>query len=210
MKSTLVRSGWRLSSAILVLGVVLCSSCVSPGTPPVIESLGMERDWVEPSGRSEIKCVAFDPDGDSLTYTWSASGGTFFGTRSTVTWLAPDAPGEYIATVTVIDSTGAEATAEITLEVRVNHPPVIESLTAESSVVEQARSTGIECIAYDPDGDEVDYQWTTTGGNISGQGSTVTWIAPNTCGDYVVTVTVVDSGGSEVTEELKIKVTKPG
>ena len=91
-----------------------------------------------------------------------------------------------------------------------NNPPVIESLTAESPVVEQAESTKVECVASDPDGDELSYHWEMTGGNISGQGSTVTWIAPNRCANYLVTVTVADGRGSEASRQLRIKVTKPG
>jgi len=94
--------------------------------------------------------------------------------------------------------------------VQSNKSPVIESLTAEPPVVSQDKSATVKCVASDPDGDELSYQWVATKGNISGQDSTVTWTAPNTCGDYVITVTVVDSGGKEVTEELTIEVKKPG
>ena len=94
--------------------------------------------------------------------------------------------------------------------VQSNNSPVIESLTAEPPVVKQGKSATVKCVASDPDGDELSYQWVATKGNISGQGSTVTWMSPNTCGDYVITVTVVDSGGKEVTEELTIEVKKPG
>ena len=94
--------------------------------------------------------------------------------------------------------------------VQSNKSPVIESLTAEPPVVTQGKSATVKCVASDPDGDKLSYQWVATKGNISGQGSTVTWIAPDTCGSYVITVTVMDSGGKEVTEELTIRVKKPG
>ncbi len=201
---------WRLSLVALIFCTILCSSCVPSNNCPVISRLETEKDWVTPLSSSEVKCVASDPDGDSLTYTWSATGGAFSGAGPNTTWMAPGTPGTYTITVMVADSRGAEVTMQLTMDVRLNHPPVIESLTAESSVVEQARSTNIRCVAYDPDGDELSYLWTTTRGNISGQGSAVTWTAPNICGNHVVTVTVTDKSGGEVSERLEIKVTEPG
>ena len=94
--------------------------------------------------------------------------------------------------------------------VQSNKSPVIESLTAEPPVVNQYGSATVKCVASDPDGDELSYQWAATTGNISGQGSTVIWTGPDKCGNHVITVTVVDSGGKEATEELTIRVKKPG
>ena len=74
----------------------------------------------------------------------------------------------------------------------------------------QGKVSTIECVASDPDGDELSYLWSATQGSISGQGSTVTWTAPNTCGDYTVAVTVEDGRGGKVSEELEIRVIKPG
>lgn len=94
--------------------------------------------------------------------------------------------------------------------VQSNKSPVIESLTAEPPVVTQGDSATVKCIAYDPDGDKLSYQWAASMGNISGQGYTVIWTGPDKCGNHVITVTVVDSGGKEATEELTIRVKKPG
>jgi len=112
--------------------------------------------------------------------------------------------------VKVADGRGGEAIMQLTIEVRANHPPVIGSLTAERTAIVEAGSTSIECVASDPDGDELTYEWTATGGEISGQGSTITWEAPNSCADYVVTITVTDGRGGEASEELGIEVRKSG
>ena len=94
--------------------------------------------------------------------------------------------------------------------VQSNKSPVIESLTAEPLVVKQGESAAVKCVASDPDGDELSYQWVATKGNISGQGSTVTWTAPNTCGNYVIRVTATDGEDGEASRELIIEVKKPG
>jgi len=210
MKLFLNQTRCRFILIIIILCSILLGSCTPANNYPVIKSLQIERHIVTPSSTSEIKCIASDPDGDSLTYTWSATGGAFSGTGPITDWIAPDTPGTYTIKVTVADSNKGEATEQLIINVRVNHPPVIDSLIAESPEVEQAKSTAIECIAHDPDGDEISYVWTATGGNVFGQGSEVTWIAPNTCGDYSVVATVQDDLGGEDSKEISIKVTKPG
>ncbi len=209
MKSLLRQTRWRLSLAALIF-TFLYSSCVPTNNYPIIVSLESDKDWVTPSGSCEVYCAASDADRDSLTYTWSATGGTFSGAGPITTWIAPHVPGAYTLTVTVTDGRGGEVTRQLTLEVRANHPPVIESLTAEPSAVRQGKASTIECVVADPEGDELSYLWAAARGNISGQGSSVVWTAPMTCGSYVITVTVADSRGGEVSEELEIKVIKPG
>jgi len=49
------------------------------------------------------------------------------------------------------------------------------------------------CTASDPDGDELSYEWITTGGDISGTGAVAIWTAPEEVGMYDITV-VVDDG----------------
>lgn len=211
MKSPLGQTRWRLSLTALILCTILCNSCGLLNNDPVISSVQSQREWVDVSRSSEIECVASDPDEDELTYQWTATGGSISGQGSIVTWTAPHTPGAYAITVKVTDGRGGEATMQLTIDVLVNNPPVIESLAAEQLVVRQAESTFIECIASDPDGDELTYLWAATGGDISGQGPAVDWIAPNVCADYVVTVTVTDGRGGEASMELVIKVQeRPG
>jgi hypothetical protein len=91
-----------------------------------------------------------------------------------------------------------------------NDAPVITDLTAAPSVIGQAETTVIECVASDPDGDELSYQWSAEQGSTSGQGPTINWTAPNACGDYIVTVTVTDSKGAKTSQSVTIKVKEAG
>ena len=63
-------------------------------TPPVITSLAPGATAVGPGGSCTVTCTASDPDGDTITYTWSATGGAISGTGSTVTWTAPATEGK--------------------------------------------------------------------------------------------------------------------
>ncbi|MCK4723061.1 MAG: hypothetical protein KAT75_07145, partial [Dehalococcoidia bacterium] len=138
-------------------------------------------------------------------------GGTFYGTGPITTWEAPLTLGTYTITVEVTDGRGGEASGRLTLGVAANHSPVIESLAAEHMVVIFGKSTNINCVASDPDGDALTYFWAAADGEISGEGSAVIWTAPDVCDEYItVTVTVVDDRGGETSRELSIRVRKPG
>ncbi len=68
----------------------------------------------------------------------------------------------------------------------------------------------IDCVASDPDGDGLSYQWSAERGRIVGQGPVVEWLAPTACADYIVTVTVTDSKGAEASQSVTITVKKAG
>lgn len=87
----------------------------------------------------------------------------------------------------------------------VNHPPVIR-LGVESARVFPSGSTQIVCIASDRDGNELSYEWSAVAGEIHGEGSMVTWIAPDYEGIYNVSVTVTDSRGGDVTDHVPMRV----
>jgi len=201
---------WLARLIIPVVVILLISGCAPANQPPVISSLTADEEQVNPSGDCQVRCVASDPDGDELSYTWSASEGDISGEGAVVTWVAAEEVGAYTITVKVTDGRGGEATMQLTIDVIVNHAPVIESLTAEPSPVRQGKTSTIECVASDLDEDELSYLWSANRGNISGQGSTVAWTTPNACGTYIITVTVADGRGGEVSEELEVEVIKPG
>lgn len=200
------QSKWLVSLTILVVAVLLIGGCELGNQLPVISSLTATNEAeTNPSGSCQIECTASDPDEDELSYTWSADAGNFSGEGSAVTWIAPDAPGAYIITVEVTDGRDGIATNQITINVVLpNHPPVIESLTSECPRVKKASNTPVTCLASDPDGDELTYTWSADAGNISGEGDTVTWVAPNDYGTYYITVTVTDGRGSEVSESVNV------
>ncbi|MEA3431961.1 MAG: PKD domain-containing protein, partial [candidate division WOR-3 bacterium] len=87
-----------------------------------------------------------------------------------------------------------------------NQPPVISSLTAAETDVYPLSTVAIQCAASDPDGDPISYAWSTTGGSLTGTGSTVSWVAPEYYGDYDVTVTVEDDQGNSTVRSISLNV----
>jgi len=86
-----------------------------------------------------------------------------------------------------------------------NQAPVINSLTAEKEVLVLSESQ-IVCAANDPDSDNLTYNWSADSGTIEDAGSSVTWIAPDTAGNYTIKVTVADDEGAAVSESANIAV----
>jgi hypothetical protein len=175
---------------------------------PAITNLKAEPERVLPAGSCQIMCNATDRDGDELSYNWSAIGGEINGEGATVIWTASNSVGFYDVTVNVTDGRGGEAMKKITIEVRTNKPPEINSLTADAVWTLRSGSLNVTCDATDPDGDELSYEWVTDGGNITGTGTEVVWTAPAEVGIYYVTVSVTDDHGSSATDSLSISVAR--
>ena len=85
--------------------------------PPTVKAR-CEPCTVEVGKTSTVTADASDPDGDALTYRWSAPAGTFTSATTRQTpWTAPMQEGPVPATITVTDSKGATATDSVTIQV---------------------------------------------------------------------------------------------
>jgi len=181
---------------------------------PTITSLIADADWVTPSSSCQVTCNAEDPDGDELSYDWSTSRGDISGADSAVTWTAPDAMGLYDIAVVVTDGYGGEGTRTLTVSVSPYPPPVIEDLIVTPKEHEYLRKEGsweykvgkamscdIECIVSDTSG-ELIYGWSCDDGEISGEGSMITWTAPDRAVEVTVTVTVSDAASSMASKSI--------
>jgi len=80
-----------------------------------------------------------------------------------------------------------------------NHAPVISNLSADPPSVNINQTTTITCIASDPDEDPLTYDWTVNAGSFEGDisGSSVTWRAPSTEGNYSVECEASDEEASD-------------
>jgi hypothetical protein len=93
----------------------LVINVLAPNNPVTIETLSTDCPRVKQGGTATITCEASDPDGDELTYTWSAERGTVSGEGAVVSWVGPSEYGTFAIEVSVSDGRGSEATDEITI-----------------------------------------------------------------------------------------------
>src|SRR5580704_4583595 len=97
-----------------------------PNRPPTA-SLSVERSPILPGEHTGITCTGTDPDGDPLTYSYSASGGQVNGTGSNAQFDATGLrPGTYTVKCTVNDGRGG--TADASGNVVVQEPPQVHQL----------------------------------------------------------------------------------
>jgi len=197
---------WFYSLAILATVVLLVGGCVPVNNPPVITSLKAKLEVIFPLDSCLIECIASDEDGDELVYEWSVSEGEINGNGAAVAWTAPEQEGIYNIMVSVTDGKDGEATDSVTIIVKANHLPGITSLVSDADWITVGNSCDIECQAEDEDGDELNYEWSASGGDISGTGSAVVWTAPAEASLYSITVVVTDGYGGEDSRVLAISV----
>jgi len=97
-----------------------------PNRPPTA-SLSIERSPIMPGEHTGITCTGSDPDGDPLTYSYSASGGQVSGTGANASFDATGLqPGTYTVKCTVNDGRGGTADASGNVEVK--EPPQVHQL----------------------------------------------------------------------------------
>jgi Tol biopolymer transport system component len=154
---------------------------------PYFTSLVASTTRIAPGGLVDLAAAATDPDGDPLTYTWSASGGAFQTTDPSgadsgaparasgpnATWVAPLLEGSYTVTVLGADPNGGAAsmglaimvsgavgqTGSVTIEIVLNTAPVVSSMTAAPSPIVGGQPVALAVAASDPDGDALSFAW---------------------------------------------------
>lgn len=208
----------RFLAVVATVAVLLLFASSCSGGWPAIISLEAEAQWAAPLDSLQVTCNASSPNGDDLDYQWSSTGGNVTGTGPEVVWIAPEEVGMYEITVVVEDGQGRKDRESITLIASNGPPPIIEDLivTADHPYLKKTATAYkalkneayyIECVASNTSG-ELTYEWSSDGGEISGEGSTITWTAPYTSieVDVTVTVKVIDGIGNWVSASLLFQV----
>jgi outer membrane protein OmpA-like peptidoglycan-associated protein len=106
-----------------------CCEVVAPPPPPPppanhppTVACEVEKSKLQPGETVKCRAQASDPDGDPLTYEWSASNGRVTGSGSEATYDSAGVPAGTDATVTVRVSDGRGGTAESRCRVSVAAP----------------------------------------------------------------------------------------
>jgi len=96
-----------LNLFILISVLLVLTACYNNKYAPQIQSILVDPDSVLVSENILLTCVATDGDSDPMSYSWSCTEGAFIhgSTGASVTWQAPEEPGEYKIEVSVDDGT---------------------------------------------------------------------------------------------------------
>jgi Tol biopolymer transport system component len=195
---------------------------------PAIESIVASSVEVAPGGTIRLAATASDPDGEALTYTWTASDGAVAQPSSSAgdaTWTAPATDADVTFTLRVSDRRNAAAVVSFHARVRAaaergsaavtasfNHAPTVETMTADPTPLGAGQTVQLGLTTADPDGDPVaSYAWSTgcsgafateAGASTREPRFTLSELPPD--GSCTFAVTITDARGGTNTGELVV------
>jgi outer membrane protein OmpA-like peptidoglycan-associated protein len=149
-----------------------------------------------------VSASNFNPK-HTVTYSWTGNGGQVTGKDTTANIDTTNAaPGSYTVTAHVTDSKAkknneASCSANYTVKPLPPKNPPTMSCSASASTVQIGGSATVTCSCTSPDGVPVSVaNWTSTGGTVSGSGSTATFsTAGASPGSATISATCTDSRG---------------
>ncbi|MFC2100091.1 hypothetical protein ACFLSF_04600, partial [Candidatus Bipolaricaulota bacterium] len=184
--------------------------------PPYVDA-GDDETMVE-GAMKVLTCSAGDPDGDAVSYSWSAGSGSFVDSHVLhPTYTAPMLDSEETrcvpVTLTVTDVHGASAADQLLITVT-NQPEcrVISCSSYCRLVAEEGQTTSLSGKAWDPDGDVLHVSWWVSEGLIGDSHAlTTTYTAPmlppgEPCRVVDVELQVIDSCGGKAVDRQQILV----
>jgi outer membrane protein OmpA-like peptidoglycan-associated protein len=184
-----------------------------PNHPPVAACSANPASVYAGSGDSvAVHVTASDVDNDTLTYSYTATGGTVEGTGADGRWTSAGlGAGSYTVNAKVDDGKGGTATCstDIRVEPKPNQPPTI-SCSTDRSPIQPGERTGITAIASDPDNDPLTYSYSATGGQVTGNGPKAEFDSTGLqAGSYTVKCSVSDGRGGTADASTNVDVQQP-
>lgn len=181
--------------------------------PPTVSLSADKSSVMQGSGETvNLHATGADPDGDTLTYQWSDTCGTVNGNGTDAKWTPPDNTGSCTVKVNVNDGHGGTADASTDLRVTPKpqpKPPTMSCSVDRGSVMAGEKVT-VTATANSPDNFNLTYTWRANGGQVAGNGATVTFdtsgLAP---GRYTITGRVDDGHGQAADCQASVEVQTP-
>ncbi|NOJ91431.1 kelch-like protein [Corallococcus coralloides] len=186
---------------------------------PIIDFVAANPSTVAAGGTVSLFSSAHDPNpGDTLSYAWSATAGTFSSTSERFTsWTAPAFAGIQTLTLTVTDSRGLASSAllvvnvlpegegEAELSISFNSTPEVTLLVASPTQLVVGQPTSVSVTASDSDGDSLAYAWSAScAGTWSNASSSIAQFTPSlapaeACNNCRLSISVSDGHGGHNT-----------
>jgi hypothetical protein len=170
--------------------------------------------------RVQLQAAATDPDGDTLLYSWTSTGGRIVGEGANTSFdTAGLAPGDYTVTVEVNDGCGCVAFDTKTIKVT-SCPPLTVcygpnlDLSTDKSAVEAGEKIAIRTtgVTGGRNYGNVRYEWKATAGTITGEGLNVTLDTTGVAGGTAIDVTVTatsDAGNCSASGSTRVSINQP-
>ena len=203
------------------------SASVNLGNTTPIADAGTDSTVALGDAASVDGTGSSDPDGDSLTYSWTFSSvpgssaitdADLSSTSASQPSFTPDVEGDYTLELTVDDGVLSDA-ASVTLTVEssggtANQAPTADAGT-DSTVALGSGATLDASGSTDPDGDALTYRWkflslpassALNSNDILDRDVDITSFTPDVAGSYIAYVLVTDPSGETSNDTVKIDV----
>jgi len=130
-----------ITAVLFLFGILLITGCekqaTNPNPSPEVLSLKSALKNLYTGETVKVTCNAVDPDGEGLSYSWSATGGTFANaTLPQVDFTAPAQPGGVVIKCAVSDAKGQRwATVNVNVA---TPPPLLARWTFDTDFKDKA------------------------------------------------------------------------
>ncbi|MCY1076287.1 fibronectin type III domain-containing protein [Archangium lansingense] len=140
---------------------------------PQISSIVLSANTVSPGGSIYLMALAYDANGDALSYSWTAAAGSFSAPNHEMTyWTAPSTEGTHRLRLEVTDSKGTSASVNfdvyvqqdgasgsVDVSVGFNSWPEVRVMQGAPSVLAAGTTTQLSATVVDADGDALAHAW---------------------------------------------------
>ncbi|MBN1971226.1 MAG: PKD domain-containing protein [Candidatus Delongbacteria bacterium] len=162
-------------------------------------------------GTSQIFSInAYDPDGNTLTYSWKKNSVQVSTTSSYNFATNYQSAGNYTLTLDVSDGSKNSINYSWNITViDVNQPIVVNTVLPSaggSLSIDEGDSQQFSIDAIDPDGGQLTYSWTKDGVVVSTSSSYLLTTNSTSAGVYAIQLVVIDIGGSVVNYQWSVTV----
>jgi N-acetylneuraminic acid mutarotase len=198
---------------------------------PIIDSLVASSTSTSIPASSALSLLAtvHDPNaGDTLSYAWSATAGSFSSSSAASTsWTAPASAGIQTLTLTVTDPGGLSSSISLAVNVTprpllgnaqfslaFNSFPQVASLSSSLTRLTVGQTTSVSASVSDLDGDSLTYAWSAScAGSWANATSSSAQFTPSeypsgTCNNCRLRVSVSDGRGGQSTGALALCVSR--
>jgi hypothetical protein len=207
------QNGARLSTGIVFNFGYPAKVVIEPPKPqpvpqPPTISCSANPSSIIQGGAITIRTNASSPQGDKVRVAVSSTCGVNGNGEDVSVDTTTMQPGSCTVTCTGTDEhqLTATSTTSFTVEPKPNHPPTMTCAADKTSVVSGDPVT-ITATASDPDGDPLTYNWTTSGGKLSGSGASVQLDSSSAQGAVTVGGHVEDGRGGAANCQVSVEVT---